>query len=400
MKLITSNSTLLGNLSRLIKTYPGVVFAVAWASANTPIFQQLIANPSRIKKAIIGTHFYQTHPDVLDAFVGSQNVRFILQPKGVFHPKIYLFRKHDKWEALIGSANLTSGAFTENSEAMVLISDSDGSASLLEKQIDSLIDTYWPLAISATRESALAYRTLWLQKQPDLRRLSGEYGKAKSRKLPTDSSVMSMSWEQFLTAVRAAVKRGHFFDADKRCGLLRLVRVEFLKHTDFASMELGLRQTIAGLPTAYDKRWGWFGNMQGAGYYYQAINHNDPHLSAALDEIPLQGQISRSQYEAYLREFMKAFPKGGHGIATASRLLALKRPDQFICLDSKNRHELCKDFGIKQTGMDYDRYWDEVVERIIDSPWWNAARPANDKGGYVWDGRTAMLDSFFYDPQS
>ncbi|MGA2965044.1 MAG: hypothetical protein ABSD64_02460, partial [Terriglobales bacterium] len=76
MKLITSNSTLLGNLSRLIKTYPGVVFAVAWASANTPIFQQLIANPSRIKKAIIGTHFYQTHPDVLDAFVGSQNVRF------------------------------------------------------------------------------------------------------------------------------------------------------------------------------------------------------------------------------------------------------------------------------------------------------------------------------------
>jgi hypothetical protein len=82
VKLITSNSALLGNLSRLLKTYSSVVFAVAWASANTPIFNQLIAKPSLIKRAIIGTHFYQTHPDVLTAFVGSDNVRFVLQPKG------------------------------------------------------------------------------------------------------------------------------------------------------------------------------------------------------------------------------------------------------------------------------------------------------------------------------
>lgn len=400
MKLITSNSALLGNLSRLVKTYPHVVFAVAWASANTPIFRQLIAKPSRIKRAIIGTHFYQTHPDVLDAFVGSQNVRFMLQPKGVFHPKVYLFQNRNTWEALIGSANLTSAAFAENSEAMVLISDSDESASLLGTQIESVVDTYWPLAVPATRASALAYRTLWLRKQPVLRRLSGEYGKTKTRKLPTDSSVMSMSWEQFLAAVKAAVEKGRFFDSDERCGLLRLVRIEFLKHANFASMELGLRQTIAGLPTDYDKRWGWFGNMQGAGYFHQAVNKNNPNLSTALDEIPLQGLISRSQYEAYLRQFIKAFPKGRHGVATASRLLALKRPDQFVCLDAKNQHKLCKDFGIKQTGMNYDNYWDEIIERIIDSPWWNAPRPTNDRDGYIWDGRAAMLDSFFYDPQS
>ena len=203
---------------------------------------------------------------------------------------------------------------------------------------------------------------------------------------------MSMSWKQFL----GAVKKGQFHDFNERCDLLRVVRSAFLKHPDFASMEVRLRKTIAGLPNDYDRRWGWFGSMKGAGYYRQAVSDNNPHLSRALDKIPLQGLVSRSQYEAYLAEFIKAFPRGRHGTATASRLLALKRPDQFVCFDSKNQTELCKNFGIKQTGMDYDRYWDEIVERITDSPWWNAPRPNNERDGDVWDGRAAMLDSIFY----
>jgi hypothetical protein len=138
--------------------------------------------------------------------------------------------------------------------------------------------------------------------------------------------------------------------------------------------------------------------MKGAGYYRQAVNDNNPHLSRALDKVPLQGLVSRSQYEEYLEEFIKAFPKGRHGIATASRLLALKRPDQFVCFDSKNQRELCNNFGIKQTGMDYERYLDEIVDRIIDSPWWNAPRPNNKRDGDLWDGRAAMLDSIFYRP--
>jgi hypothetical protein len=80
MKLIATNKALENVLSRLVKTYPNVAFAVAWATANTSIFRQLTAQPSRIKRAIIGTHFYQAHPDVLDTFVGSTVVRFMLQP--------------------------------------------------------------------------------------------------------------------------------------------------------------------------------------------------------------------------------------------------------------------------------------------------------------------------------
>lgn len=138
--------------------------------------------------------------------------------------------------------------------------------------------------------------------------------------------------------------------------------------------------------------------MSGAGYFYHEVNDNNPHLSAALDEIPLTGPISREHYEAYIAEFVQAFPNGRDGVGTASRLLAMKRPDYFVCLNSKNQKELCKDFEIKQTGMDYERYWEEIIERIIDSAWWNEPRPKNALAGSVWDFRAAMSDAFFYAP--
>lgn len=47
--------------------------------------------------------------------------------------------------------------------------------------------------------------------------------------------------------------------------------------------------------------------------------------------------------------------------------------------------------------MMYDRYWDEIVERIMDAPWWNAPRPTRSLEAAVWDGRAAMLDSIFYE---
>lgn len=394
MELITTNKTLENALSRLLKTYANVAFAVAWATANTSIFRRLTAQPPPIKRAVIGTHFYQTHPDVLDTFIGSNLVRFMLQPKGVFHPKIYVFWNARKWEALIGSANLTSGALTDNAEVMVLFSDADGNASVTKEQLLGVIDDYWARATAVTKEESQSYRAIWERQQAALRRLSGQYGKSSARKAPTASSVMSMTWDTFL----ATVRKDSYHGFEERCQLLQAVRTAFLNQSDFHSMELGLRKTIAGLPNQFDNRWGWFGSMKGAGFYHQAVNENNTHLSSALDKIPLNGSVSKSQYEEYLSEFMKAFPHGGHGVAVASRLLALKRPDQFVCFDSKNQRNLCDDFGIKQTVMTYDRYWEEVVERIMDSPWWNSPCPRTERDAIVWNGRAAMLDAIFYEP--
>ena len=96
-----------------------------------------------------------------------------------------------------------------------------------------------------------------------------------------------------------------------------------------------------------------------------------------------------------LKYFTKVFT--GNYIATATRLLAMKRPDVFVCIDNKNRSNLCKAFGIIQLGLDYGRYWDEIIERIYDSHWWQNPDPKDSVENVVSDFRAAFLDSLYYD---
>lgn len=379
-------------MCRLVESHEEVLFAVAWASIKNPVWDILERDSLRIKKAIIGTHFYQTHPDVLAHFQGSRNVRFVLQPTGVFHPKIYLFRSKGRWDALIGSANLTAGALHKNSEATLLIGSTSQGCEAIKAELEALIDRYWLAAKKLKMADVAAYREVWDRKQLDLRRVSGQYGDKSPTKVPTESDVMSMPWTRYLAAVKGDQTHGF----EERCALLGKVQAAFAKYPHFSSMPLPTRKTIAGLPNKEDDRWGWFGSMKGAGYYHQAINNNDAQISRALDAIPLGGQVTRSQYDEYICEFVRAFASGRHGLAIATRLLAMKRPDQFVCLDSRNKQGLCKDFGIAQIGMDYDRYWEEIVERILDAPWWNVRRPSGAAGA-VWNGRAAMLDAIFYE---
>ena len=82
IQFLTKNAALESNLLRCARNYDMVAFATAWASADTRIFRELTSGGIKIQQAVVGTHFFQTHPDVLDAFIGSTRVRFALQPSG------------------------------------------------------------------------------------------------------------------------------------------------------------------------------------------------------------------------------------------------------------------------------------------------------------------------------
>ena len=126
------------------------------------------------------------------------------------------------------------------------------------------------------------------------------------------------------------------------------------------------------------------------------INENNNFISEALDLIPLEGKIYKSDYNNFVSLFQKAFPDGGSGIAIGSRLLTMKRPDYFVCLDKQNRPKLCEEFGIAQN-ISFDDYWDEIIERILNSVWWSSERPDDPIEIQAWQGRSAMLDAIFYE---
>lgn len=54
-------------------------------------------------------------------------------------------------------------------------------------------------------------------------------------------------------------------------------------------------------------------------------------------------------------------------------------------------------FGIVQFEMDYDRYWDDIVERIFDSDWWQNPSPKNETEDKISKARAAFLDSLYYE---
>lgn len=398
MKLLAGGKTLDTTLAKLIRKYDNIEFAVAWAGTGTKTYAALLDNQSKIHRAVIGTHFYQTHPDVLDAFTDHDNVRFILDSNELFHPKAYFFWDSERWELIIGSANMTAGGLMKNDELMLHISSNDVDDGIKNAFQDQL-QVYWGKAYSVTDEDAERYRKLWHARRFELRRLAGIYGSNSSRTRqtatpPIRTTTMPMGWDKFLNKVRNDPH--HSFDS--RCRILGKIKDAFEHSPRFLDMDLSHRKLIAGLPTDLDPEWGYFGSMKRAHKYSAAVAGNHPYLSNALDRIPLIGAVNHEHYEVYVQEFCQAFPTGGDGIGVLSRLLAMKRPDFFLCLNSRNMKNLCADFGIARIATKgYDRYWDEVICRIQDSLWWNTPEPDSEPDRLVWQGRAAMLDAIFYE---
>ncbi|PZR20554.1 MAG: hypothetical protein DI538_30260, partial [Azospira oryzae] len=387
MKLISTNAELRKQLKRLVVKYPHISIATAWASADTDVFRALVSHEDRIVKAVIGTHFYQTHPDVLDQFVGSKKVKFILQPDGVFHPKVYLFWSSEAWEVVIGSPNLTVGALTKNSELSILITSSD-SQPALKQEIADVIKGYFDEAKTVKSSEAENYRKLWKLKARNLKKVADIFGDEAATKPATQSTVMPMEWKDYL----AEIKKDKFHGFRDRLDLIAEIRGYFQTHKHFNDIDLDVRKGIAGLPSTNTviKNWAWFGSMKGAGAFAGRINASNKAFSLALDEIPLVGEVRREHYERFIAQYLKAYENGRDGLATATRLLAMKRPDVFLCVDKQNLAKLAQDVGIVSPGkLDYERYWEEVVERLMQSPWWQSPEPTDPLEREAWHARAA-----------
>jgi HKD family nuclease len=261
VQLIATNKAFEINLRRLIENYPNIAFGVAWASSSTEIYDLLLEKRHKIKSGIIGTHFYQTHPTVLEDFIQSESVKFMLQPKGVFHPKLYLFWSGEKWEAIIGSANFTAGALGENTELSTLISGADGDRF---NELQKILHSYAAAARTITQQDAANYRRIWQAKQPGLRKLMDHYGERQASKSAVDSHIMSLDWPSFLAEIQTRDVTHGF---EKRLALLDKIRNFFLSAPHFKDLNSQVRRAIAGIQNEVVENAAWFGSMRGAGVF-------------------------------------------------------------------------------------------------------------------------------------
>ncbi len=398
-------------LRRLLNVCTACQIAVAWASAGSKAFSILVRNRHKIRRMIVGTHFCQTDPSFIAKFLSQPDVvRFLLNPDGVFHPKIYLFERSDEaWECIVGSPNFTHGGLTQNDEVALLVTHDDKGAVETLAAIQSTIDGYWERSKNLSSEELERYAATYKRNRPALRQLRGEFGPPDK---PNDdggrsvsaTKLLQTSWSEFCAAIRQESRRPPYnHTMQSRLRMLGEIRQLFRNRTHLRDMQLDERKRVAGLVGAVGDGenqvdYCWFGGMRGAGKFWTAIKEHADELSLALDAIPDQGSVSRQDYLKYVEQFKRAFPGGRHGIATATRLLAMKRPDWFLCLDAANGKGLCKQFEIP-LAVDYEQYWDSIIARIIDPQtiWWNASEPQAGMERDVWRARTAFLDAIYYD---
>jgi hypothetical protein len=326
-------------------------------------------------------------------------MQFVKQGSGVFHPKVYLFESSkDDWAYLIGSANFTASAFSTNSEACLLVEASDDPTGATRRGVEAALAGYWKLSEPFEPDELASYRSLWKLFHQKRRGMADDFGdKTRGRSLLA-TDLIKMTWPRYLKTVLNE-KRQYI---DERIEVLEKARELFDDNKSFRRMSPTERKGIAGIATLESEvPWGWFGSMFGNGTFRSIVNANSSALSRALDAIPPRGEVRKEHYDNFIRTYLTAFPqRRQHGLATATRLLTMKRPDYFVCFDSANRKGICAAFGIALHHHDYERYWNSVIERILLTEWWRSPRPLAKRGSSIWDGRSAFLDTLYYDPKS
>lgn len=382
-------------LKRLMQEYKKFYWSVAWGSDN-PVSEYLIQYREKISCLVIGTHFYQTSPEFLEKFVGLKSVRVIAPDGATFHPKIYLFESGNRSSILIGSANFTNSAMSGNIETCCLI-EGASDEKIFENVRKFISSECWEQASVIDADFLRSYRIQHAATK--VARTSLENFTRLRRPKTTSGGIdpIEMSWDEFIKKVRS---EDHL---KERLKVLRRARFLLNKVSSFSDLGVEDRKAIAGTLGEKERQltgldWGLFGSMFGFGILRKKINENSKQISDAINCIPPTGIITQDNYNEFVLHYCNAFKDEVRvgGIASASRLLAMKRPDCFVCIDKKNKAGLSAHFGLSASAINIDNYWKELIEPICSSLWWNSARPSGING-QIWDGRSALLDAIFYD---
>lgn len=205
------------------------------------------------------------------------------------------------------------------------------------------------------------------------------------------NSVINISWEEYVKLV----KDEGIYAFTMRKNLLQEIENLFKKYRVFEMMDDDERRAIAGY---YGEKegldWNFFGSMMGSGIFKNHIRENDPLISRALDCIPLTGKVTEEQFKGFVEEYDKIDFNGQNIFSPATRLLAMKRPDYFVCITSKSKDKLLQDFKLKEV-RDFETYWNQIILKIQGFKWWNSPSPNDPDELMIWKGRVAFLDAIY-----
>jgi hypothetical protein len=221
--------------------------------------------------------------------------------------------------------------------------------------------------------------------------------KTRSPRIVEKGDYLDLDWPEFVHLIRQQERRSlrtgwtiHVFDHRDGSYLQEVEACQraFVGEPSYSKMSEGDRKLVAGWG---DRTSGYYGRMQGAGYFKNLTREHPAEIGKHLDKIPLSGEVTMAQARTYLSGIM-----GVHGVAlgAATRLLCMKRPDLFLPANNASLVNIALAFG--RTPNTVDKYL-ALVERIWAFPWFSAPKPKEASEQRIWNARVALLDAIFYD---
>lgn len=377
--------------------YDNISFVTAWAGMADDINRVLFRNKDKINHSVVGLHFYQTDPEFIRKFYGVTEIHYYKHfNKEIFHPKAYLFYDDNqkRWAAIIGSSNLTRGGFVNNNECNVLLtSESDDEDIFIS--LSEFIEDNWGNASLLTNEEIVKYEMAVRDNKTHLDKLKKAFC----------VGVNDLDWNAYIYQMAKNQEDGNIESASNttRLNLLDTAQALFNKYKSLKDFPDDYPRAIAGLLKEYEgiADWQFFGSMTAKGSFNSDFKKFLRGLSNALDIIPLSGPVSEEQYKKYVKA-VRATTKYKEPFTLCTRLLAMKRPDFFVCVAGKSGKEstmskLCKLLKLNRKTITIDNYWALIVQTILNSKWYKTDEryiPKNERKIYKY--RVAMLDALYY----
>ena len=190
-----------------------------------------------------------------------------------------------------------------------------------------------------------------------------------------------------------------------------LAHVHLCKETPLAEMSDNDRLAFAGkhtnnhTPSIYNFDCEWFASTKGAKLFHMLLDTAPEKFDVALSFIPLTGDVTPSQYQEFVKAYRNIFSsytvEKSHGekapLAPATRLLAMRRPDQFIALTVNKIDALCQGLSIpKFNNFDFESYWQDMIGTLRTFAWWHQAEPTDERELELWKVRSVLVDLFLF----
>jgi len=153
--------------------------------------------------------------------------------------------------------------------------------------------------------------------------------------------------------------------------------------------------------SVYDFDVEWFAGTRGAKTFHQLLKSHPQAFDQALDNIPLDGDVTLAHYQDFVNAYQAIFASHTNEekapLSAATRLLAMRRPDQFIALTSGKIDTLSQGLGlVKLNNQSFDDYWHEMIASIRNTQWWRSEMPSDEVELKLWQNRAILIDLFLF----